>query len=90
MKTTQGTKKKTKVTQSNNKKMLVYHNDESQLYFDGDVCVGAVSGNDGDWRHEYFNPIVAKFGLVVEDIEELNEAQLKSAKSKFSNHFIDQ
>lgn len=38
---------------------------EVTFFFDADSLVKGVYGNDADWRHEYFNPVLAHFGLEV-------------------------
>lgn len=73
--------------------MSVYYGDEwseSALFFKGDVCVGFISGNDADWRHEYFNPIVKLFGLEVKNLDKLNKKQLKSALSQYGEYYLDE
>lgn len=45
------------------------HDDHGEIdaFFDESfTLVGIVHGNDGEWRHEYFNPILKHFDLKVE------------------------
>ena len=77
---------------SKKNKMTVYYGDEwseGRLFFKGDECVGYISGNDADWRHEYFDPIVKLFGLEVESLDKLNKKQLKSAKDQYGEYYFD-
>lgn len=72
------------------KKLGVYYIEtygEAQLFFNGDECMGAVSSNDADWRHEYFNPIMKLMGLEVVCLNKLNKKQLASAKKECPEFF---
>ena len=53
-----------------NEKRTIYHvyADEYEVegMFDEDgKLLGAWSGNDGTWRHEYFNEFLKKLGITV-------------------------
>jgi len=45
---------------------------ESTLFFINNTCIGAVSGNDGEWRHEWFNPIFKKINISITPLKDLN------------------
>lgn len=34
---------------------------------DSGNILGIVDGNDGNWRHEYFNPVFAEAGVSIVD-----------------------
>lgn len=66
-----------------NRKMIVlwgmnYSAWENTFFFDGDTIVSAVSGNDAEWRHEYFDPILKHFGLEVSGKIIATTAQVKA------------
>jgi hypothetical protein len=54
------TKKKTKM-----QVMEIASLGEFDVFLKDDKIINYVHGNDGDWRHEYFDPILEVFGIKV-------------------------
>jgi hypothetical protein len=44
-------------------------------FFDGDHLIRYVHENDGEWRSEYFNPILERFGINVRYTPVTTDAQ---------------
>ena len=62
---------KKKQAQAKNRLLLVYPEGDSSTYFFDGVTgefITSIHCNDGDWRSEYFNPIVEHWGIMVESV----------------------
>jgi len=55
----------------------IYRADYGTAFFCGEDLIKYVHENDGDWRSEYFNPIIRYFGIEPIYLEKLSEAQKK-------------
>lgn len=46
-----------------------YHGEygEGDAYYADGVLISFIDHDDANWRHEYFNPIMEKLGIKVEE-----------------------
>lgn len=70
-----------------NKLSVIYFESDNygcgQIFLKGDEVLSVVNDNDADWRHEYFDHILANFGLLV-DSPSLEEDEVEQLlKSHF-------
>lgn len=60
----------------------------STLFLDGNLnYMGSIHENDGEWRHEYFNPIFGKVGIDIIRINKL-DSLLEDFSVKLENEEI--
>jgi hypothetical protein len=58
---------------------------ETDAFFDEKFnLVSVVSLNDGNWRHEYFNPVMKHFGLEVQNVQ---PKDIPDYQEKMKKHF---
>lgn len=58
---------------------------ESDAFLDEEFnIISIVPLNDGNWRHEYFNPVLEHFGVEVKSI---NPDDIPDYQEKLKNHF---
>jgi hypothetical protein len=81
----------TKSKKSGTKKIMEIYSDEERagetdFFFEGNILIGIIDGNDGNYRSEYMNCLFEHFGVEVKHIKKLSKEQ-ESVFVKYCNEY---